>query len=562
MSWLAPGVQFYYSDNESNNLKVSLTPLPAAFSFRSMDYDLREATSGDEPEQNTPFTEPGVQIRTSFDDWYYRIHVLPSRIALGNIAGDSAREIVVWNAYLSPATLESVDLTPDQGVDFSSGPAAPYTVGPLEELRYTLKVSVTGPSSLDATATWVIDGVAYEVPITGQRTVLFGFRPNWSTRVQETFEWRNTLTTTYSGYEQVMSTRTEPRRYLEYAFRLHQRDARMLDTALFGWTGRVFGLPWWPERTPLTQVAAAGASVLFLNTAGRSFAPNGAAVLYLSAVDYEMLDILEVLPDRLVLKNSLTRLWPASSRVYPVLPSIPGAEIATTRAVPSHIDGSVRFVVSPTDSTLNLPDMPPAALYRGEELYTGETNWRAPLGISVQSRRKDVDGQNGPIRIRRKSDAPLVVRGFSWLAKTRDDVWSLLALLARRKGRRVPLWMPSGAEDFKMVDDVLGGQNFIRVERSEHGRLIGTNDARRDVVLLLRDGTAIPRRVLAVEDEGRDSLVTFTDSFPLPIRRQDVKRVSYLGLYRLGADAFTLSWVTGAVAEVDVNLVLKKEREA
>lgn len=562
MSWLAPDVLYHYGDNESANLKIPLTALPADFTFRAWDQGLRVTGLPDEPAQVTPFDEPGVRIRTSFEDWYYRIHVLPSSIALGNISGDTEREVIVWNAYLSPVTLESLSLTEEQGVSLSGGPDAPYVVGPLEELRYAVEVSASGPSTVDAEITWVIDGVAYVVPVTGQRTVLFGFRPNWSTRVQETFEWRNTLTTTYSGYEQVMSTRTEPRRYLEYAFRLHQREARLLDTALFGWTGRVFGLPWWPERAPLRQPAPAGATEVEVDTTGRSFAPGGAAVIYVSATEYEMLDLEAVLPDRLVFKNSLTRAWPHAARVYPVLPAVPGAEIATTRAVPSHVDGSVRFTVSPTESVINLPALPASSLYRGHEMYTGETNWRAPLGITVQSRRKEIDGLTGPLRIRRKADFPLVVRGFSWLAKTRAEVGTLLALLARRQGRRYPMWVPSGTQDFALRADVPGGQNFIRVERSEHGRLIGINEARRDVVLLLRDGTALPRRILAVEDEGDDSLVTFTEPFPLPIRRQDVKRVSYLGLYRLGADAFTLSWVTGEVAEVDVNLVLKKERTA
>ena len=79
-------------------------------------------------------------------------------------------------------------------------------------------------------------------------------------------------------------------------------------------------------------------------------------------------------------------------------------------------------------------------------------------------------------------------------------------------------------------------------------------------MFLLRSGAPIARRVLSIQDEGDASRITFTEAFEQPVPRYEVKRLSYLGLYRLGADAITLSWVTRTVAEVDVNLVLKKDR--
>ena len=561
MSWMAPDVVNYCeTTGESANLKIALTPLPTPLTALALAGGLAVAVEGAEPAPIAPFVESGVSLRTSFEDWYYRIHVIPAALALGNVAGDLAREITVWNAYLSPVTLEGATLTADQGLELTDGPDAPYEIGPLEELRYILRVSGSGSSTIDATATWTIDGQAYEVPITGRRSVLFGFRPNWSTRVQETYEWRNTLTTTYSGFEQVMSTRTEPRRILEYAFRLHGAEMRLFDSAAFGWTGRVFGLPWWPERTSITQDTPAGANIVYMDTTARSFVAGGTAVIYESADDFDVLDLAEVFADRLVARNQTTRAWPRGSRAYPVLSAIPGAEIATNRAVPTHVDGSVRFTMVPTDAVLNLPLEPAPFAYRGYEMYTGETNWRAPMGLSIAARRKEIDGRTGPLSIRRKTDFPLVVRGFSWMVKSQVQARELLALLARRQGRRYPMWMPSGVEDFKLAADILGGQNSILVERTAHGAMIGNNEARRDIVFLLRNGTALARRIIDVSDDGPNSRVTLAEAIPQDLTRGAVKRLSYLGLYRLGADAVTLSWATGLVAEVDVNFVLKKDR--
>ncbi len=234
----------------------------------------------------------------------------------------------------------------------------------------------------------------------------------------------------------------------------------------------------------------------------------------------------------------------------------------TSRAASNNIDGAARFVVTPSEAVVNLPIEPAPFEYRGYEMYTGETNWRMPLGINITARRKEIDGNTGPLSIRRKADFPLVMRGFSWMLKNREVAREVLAFIARRQGRRYPAWMPSGMDDFKPIQDIPSGQNSVRVERSDHGRLIGLNEARRDVVLILRSGARIPKRILAVEDDGPDSVITFTDAFDAPIPLSDVKRISYLGLYRLASDTVTVAWATTEVAEIDVNLILKKDRDS
>lgn len=559
MTAMIPGPVLAYNPLESDNLKIARTELPVPVSAVNVGGHVAAVPSLG-PQPVTPRSEPGYRISTAFDDWYHRIHVLPAALQLGNIAGDTQREAIVWNAYLTPVSLDDFSLTAGQGLSYSADVTPPADLAPLEAITFVIRASGDGPAEVDAEAVWTIDGVEYAVPVTGRRSVLFGFRPDWKLqRVNETYEWLNTLTTTYSGLEQVMAIREEPRRVLDYRLRLHDRDAELFDQTLFGWTGRMFGLPWWPEVTPLAADAARGVSVVYLDTAGRSFSPAASAVLFRSAHDYEMLDVAEVRPDRLVLNNTLSRNWPRGSRVVPVLPAIPPVSVPTTRALPDHLDSAVRFVASPTEAVLNIPALAPAATYRGYELYTGETNWRAPLGVELTARRKDVDGGTGPYSIRRKTDFPLVVRGFSWLLKTREEAQALLAFFGRRAGRRVPVWIPSGTEDFRLAASIEAGQSALRVRRTEAGRLIGLNEARRDLVLLVRGGQRLTRRILSIEDDGDASLVLVDQAFPEAVPLEAVKRVSYLGLHRLASDSVTFAWVTPGIAEVETNLVLKKD---
>lgn len=561
MSYLFPPPLAAYDPRESNDLKTPVTPLPVVFSAGLGAGWQGLGVRGSYPAPNAPFQEAGLYLRSSFDDWYHRIHVIPARLDLGNLSGDTQRPVVVWNAYLHSVALESFSLA-GEGITVSSTAMPPQTLPALEVAEYVFSISASGPSVIVGSASWTIDGVVYEVPISGVRTVLFGFAPDWGQApVIETIQWANTLTTSFSGYEQIMRVRQEPRRVVEYSLRLRDNDTRLFDLSAFGWSGRVFGVPLWHEKVKMRAAAATGASFVDVDTAHSSFVDGGTAVIFNEAHDFELLDILSVGASGLVLNNSLSRPWLAGSSVVPVLPGIPNAELATVRAVPRHLDAAVRFVLSPQESVPRLPDLPPDEMYRGEEMYVEETNWVAALSLNIAARRTEVDGGLGAIRIAPRTDFPEVSRSFSWLLRDREKADKLRAFFARREGRRFPVWMPSGTEDFVLTARSELGETALRVQKSSYGVLIKNHPAKRDLVLIMRNGDRLARRILDVEDDGAGSVITLNAGLPYPIDPQSVKRISFLGLYRMATDAVSFTWRTDRVAQVQSEFVLKKERQ-
>jgi hypothetical protein len=562
VSFLLPSSLSAYSDLESDDLKIDVTPLPVAFSAKLGPAWASMAERGALPEPNAPFVEDGVYLRSSFNDWYYRIHVIPAQLALGNLSGDTQRTVIVWNAFFHSMSLEDFALV-GEGITVDSLVLPPEEIPPLEDVTYVFSISATGPSIIDGSATWTIEGVEYTIPITGVRTVLFGFKPDWKRApVIETLEWKNTLTTSYSGFEQIMRVRQEPRRILEYSLRLRDNDTRLFDLSMFGWTGRVFGVPLWHEKVKLQQVAAPGATTLFIDTALASFADGGTAVLFNDAHDFEILDIDTVSSDSLILNNSLSRGWGVGSYVVPVMPGVPNAELTTARIVPQHVDAAVRFILSPQEAVLRLTDLPAAMTYRGYEMYTGETNWVTPLALTIAARRTEVDGGLGTIRIAPKTDFPLVSRSFAWLLKTRELADDLRAFFVRREGRRYPVWMPSGTEDFVLIGQSELGETALRVQKSSYAALINNNPAKRDIVLIMRNGDRLARRILAVEDDGDNSIITVNAGMPYVVTPAAVKRISFLGLYRMASDAVSFVWRSDRIAEVQSEFMLKKEPQA
>ena len=550
-------------EHESTNMLVSRTAFPNdVFPGQLLD-DLLIVSSDIDITLYTqaPQDEDGHALRTSMDDWYFRLHFFPYALNLGNLSGDQERELTLWNAFFTTKDIEAFEVINGEGIDVTEENPAPFTLAPLQTTRYTFEISASGPPQIDATATWTIDGEEFEVPVTGRRTTLFAFSPNWRSTVRETLEWRTVVNTSFDGFEHRATTRNQPRRIFDYQMRLHNEDARLFDILTFGWTGRMFSLPLWHEKSKLTADAAAGATTLYLDTAGVTLAVDGNAILYAGTTDTEDLQVLAVFSDRITLKGPLTRDWPAGSAVFPTLVAMPPESFATARRSDTHLDTAGRFTASPVDCIPRLPAVAAPATYRGEELYTDKTNWRGGLSIQIEARRTVVDVPDGPLRVKPKATWPLVTRGFSWLLKTRVIAEDLRAFFVRRVGRRVPVWIPSGTNDFTLLDDIDLGQTSFVVRKSQYGDFVVGEPARSDVVFIMRDGARYARRIVSVVPAGADTLLQVDSDFPVVVEPANIKSISYLGLYRLGSDSVTFTWHTDQVAEVDVQFVLTEPSE-
>ena len=499
----------------------------------------------------------GAYVRSPMDDWYYRVHFLPPQFELGNLAGDALRALRLWNANFTAVTVETFMVENGAGITYTSSATVPGDIAPLQLVRYDFAISVNGPPVVGASAVWTIDGVSYVVPITGRRVTLFPFRPNWANRVKETLQWASTVYTAFSGREQRMSLRGPPRRLYEFNLRLHKRDVSLFDVLTFGWQGRMFSVPLWNEIGYLTAEAVAGSLFLPFDTSNFTAKIGGSVVALRSAHDYEIFQVQAVQPDGLVLAGETIKSWPKQSRVFPLMTSLMSANVSTTRRVSTHLDAVIRFTGSPLDTVPRVDVVPAAQLYLGEELYLRETNWRNALSITIEARGSVSDKGRGPIRAQPSATFPLIVRRFMWTLKTRDDASALRAFFGRRLGKVHPVWVPSGVDDLSLVGEVTAGDASVAVEFSEYQSLISNHPARTHVIFIMRDGTHYARRIQSVTSlPDGTSLLTLNESLSTSFLPSDVKRLSYLGLYRLGSDEVEFEWFTDAVCEVETNLVL------
>ena len=89
------------------------------------------------------------RMPTFLDDYYYRIHIRPGVIDLGNLLSSQTRQVEVWNAHFVGKLLSSITDVGLDGIDLAEPAPAPTTFKALESRIYVLSISTNGAPVID-----------------------------------------------------------------------------------------------------------------------------------------------------------------------------------------------------------------------------------------------------------------------------------------------------------------------------------------------------------------------------------------------------------------------------
>lgn len=495
------------------------------------------------------------------NDWYFRIHLIPTQIDLGNLVSAQNRSISLWNAFLTAQPYTQLATTGFDGIVLTQPPGItpPTVINELQIITYGLLVDLSGPPTIEASVTFTIGGEEYRVPITGRRVILMPFAPNWSSGVEETLSFRSTVTRSWDGTEQRRSLRAAPRRRMGYTALLTGTETQVLDNLLYGWQGRLFAVPLWAEPASLLADAAAGDTVLTFNSSGRTFTAGNLLALWRDSALSEVREIASIVGNTVTLRSPLTNTWAAGSRVYPAMVSSLADEVQTRRLTDNVLETSLVFDGEPSTNAYPVSKGTAAGTYRSEELYLDYVNWVDGIEMSWSSDRIAVDRGTGQFRTVQRSGFSTPTKTHNWTFRNHAGVFQFRQWLQRREGRAQPFYCPTGFVDFTMVAD--GGLNDNAIDVAGNGYDLFSNAAssRRDIAIQLKNGTTICRRITAANPNVNGTIRLQLDAvLGVSFALSDVKRVSLLGFYRLAADDVTLRWLAEGVAQAEAGFVATK----
>jgi len=496
------------------------------------------------------------------DDFYDRIHVVPQTLSLGNVSSVQQRAIRVWNAFRARALmLADASLTGGEGIVLTAPGPSPLSFPPLAEQVWQVAVGIDGPPVIAATLAFQFVGFdVIPVVITGQRIVAWAFTPDWSRGVLERLAWKTDILTSPTHIEQRRGLRSAPRRSFEATMIVDGRERVLLDLAVFGWGGRTWALPIWPDIQWLRDDHALGVRVMACDPSHRDFRIGGLVQLRgRTAFDLEVAEVEAIGPASITLRHPTTRAWPRGTRLYPVRTARLAEPPKVTRLSDQVASVAARFEVV---EACEWPAMSNAPMYRGHPVMVDRPDESETLSSGWQRALLTLDNEFGRPFVLDPADWAAVVQSHRWRMHGRIERARVRSWLYTLRGRQHAVWRPTHADDLTLVAPVGGTATALEVANVGLSRFAGLRPGRRDLQIELKSGQAFQRRITAAAaiDDDTERL-TINEALGLDIRPHEVQRTSFLVLSRGDSDEAEIEHHTDSDGAADASLVLRAVRD-
>lgn len=239
----------------------------------------------------------GAFVKTHGDYWFERIHVLPSKKTYPFIVSSQHVFVEVYNAYkATPQSVANVVLTGPAGVSIVTPIVTPIAFGPLQSRLYDVLVSANGAARAQNTILWDFTGLAEPLfTITGLRLLPFTISPDWDAGISDFRAWVTNVFVADDDTEQREALRFLPRRSYGYrAAALEDRESGLLQSLLWSWQGRAYGVLMWQDASQLQGDVPADTQDLLVDTTNMGLVVGDTVILISDAFTWFASPIIEL----------------------------------------------------------------------------------------------------------------------------------------------------------------------------------------------------------------------------------------------------------------------------
>lgn len=469
-------------------------------------------------------------------DWYNRIHISQSLVALGNVVSNVTKTVKVWNAWLEQTqTLNTFGVTNGAGITVTSPGVLPITFARNQELSWVFTVAVQGPPTIDAIYTWTFaDSESVTLEITGNRVTAWALTPDWSAGVRETLQFRTDVMTAWSGAEQRRALRIAPRRQFQFSAPMGQQERRVIEASLFAWSSMVWALPIFSDGQRLTSALSPGMLTVACDTVNRDFRAGGLAILITDAAHYEVLQVTSVTNTALALTNAVAGTWPVGSRLYPV-------RTARLVSYPKIARENGQFAtVQPQFVTVEPCDWTPASglpQYRSFPVLENSPDTGAANEASYEREMNVIDNETGVVEMDDTAGIGFPVWMHNWFMQGRTQRAFFRSLMYLLKGRQGEIWVPTYQSDLQLSAIIASTATTMDVEMTGYTLFLVGQLNRQDIRIELLNGTVFYRRITGSTGvDANTERLSIDSSLGQQVTPSQVRRISFMSLCRLNND--------------------------
>ncbi len=464
------------------------------------------------------------------EDYYFRVHVLPGVLSLGNLLSSQIREVEVWNANFTPQLLSSIDSAGVDGIDLTEPVPAPTTFAELESRTYTVSISTVGAATIDGSFTFNFPSESPDLVITGQRVVVWPFIPQ--TVFTEQLDWYTDVIRAYSA-EQRLALRAAGRQSINYTYQLDEYQLSRAKAISTQWSHRTYGVPVWAEATHLGALSS-GVTSLSFSTLNADYRSNDIVLVWESDLKFSACETLAVTGSSVALKLPLDQSF-TDAYVMPLrfARTLRGSEF--TRDAHSVSMARLQFLV---DNNVDLAGTSPFPQYKSRDVVTDRSVLVESMRERIVRTQEVFDNGSGPVEVDQEFGYADRTEMLCMDALDRAGAWRMRQWLHARRGKQRTFWLPSWNPDLVILNPVASAATSLTVKPIGYGLYYGVTD----IMLVLKNGNRYFNRVLSGDaDVGGNDVLSMETSFGVDFVPTDVDFCCFMKHCRLDTDSITLN---------------------
>ena len=400
------------------------------------------------------------------------------------------------------------------------------------------------------------------------------------TKITEKYEFKTDIITSYTGTEQRIALRNEPRHYLSYDYTaMKPFEAQWLRAVARMKQSTALYIPMWHTPLYLSEPALKDSRFIKVEEPLMFDARN------CQAIEVFVKDTVKgtnkyyrvaTFGDGGVigLGNKLeTDLNPKNAYIYPLIK-------CSIQPI-----NSLNYVFSNgTDVTMNFEDvldkspvtMPSKYLfgyydnYKGRnpygipykhsnnDVFTLEPQWIEDNSVTLDVEKQTVklDNDIGVFSYDSKNNLSYDKNNYSLILMNKAEINNMVKFFYRVKGKYKSFYMPSWVNDFTPCFDIQAGNNFIYTEFDSLYKYYLSNSRKNKIIIFTKDFKSYILNVMSLTYEIIGNIkygkLLLSSPIDMNLPLSNIKMMSYFNHVRLDDDTLQLNYESTQVAQVDI----------
>ena len=505
----------------------------------------------------------GARKALFFDDWYFRVHLIPGALALGSFSEATTQNFTIWNTHLTDVNLTAATWgAGDQELTFNA--SIPLTFGPLRPIIASVTAAANGSEAISDTLSLDFDtSEVRSLGVTGLRVtppeaILWPYMPNWSQPIKVDHEFKTDILVSRNGTEtNRRAVRQTPRKKVSMSNVVRPDQLRDFRRMISQSHRGTFIVPDWTRRTATVGAVSNSLTIDLDNAADWVVADQWLVLRSGEQVVQRQIKSVDVNEVTFWTLDDLD--WPEGTSVYPGLVCELEDDVNVKRVTSSKNLLSTVFQVVP-GSEAEADYGAAQTIWDGRELFMFRPNWATSQSVVLGRPSELVDYMYG-VRDRFTPNAvPQYRVTQAFVGRDASEAESLRRFYGRMRGQQGEFFMPTYENDLTphLDLDPDPAKAVLRTEGPEDFVAFSENAARRSLLVILTDGTKLFRVVSSVEYvddvDGQSTQFNLTEPWPQDIPVEDIEQVCWVPLWRLSSDLLSETWLTNSVVQVQLTM--------